>query len=210
MKLVRHTLVTGAFVENGYVIHAEGRQDAVVIDPGAEPEGWLRLLAERGLRPVAILGTHGHLDHVGAVAAIQARHGSPYLVHADEVQMLEHLPLQCRLFGLPPFDPPRVSGHVQDGKTLTPAGFPIRIVATPGHTPGGTSYHVPDLGTVFTGDTLFAGTIGRTDLPGGDHRLLLRSLERLVAALPEETVVASGHGPETTIGEERDENPFLQ
>lgn len=205
-----HTLVTGGFVENGYILHREGGEQAVLVDPGAEPETWLAKLDELALRPRVILATHAHLDHVGAVAGIQQQHQVPLLLHGEEQQVLDSLDWQCDLFGLPRIPTPEVGGQLQDGETLEHADVPIETIATPGHTPGSTCYHVPELQRVFTGDTLFAGTVGRTDLPGGDAATLTRSLKRLCDKLDDETVALPGHGPETTIGEERQTNPFFR
>lgn len=210
MALRYETLVTGSFVENGYVLWDDDHDTCVLIDPGAEPERWVAWLDEKGLTPVRILGTHCHLDHVGAIAALQERYGCPFTIHPDEQEMLDHLPLQCRMFGYPEVPLPTQVTHVTDGATLDDAHVPIQVIATPGHTPGGTSYHVPPLGRVFTGDTLFAGSIGRTDLPGGDHETLLSALRRLVLKLDDAVVVCPGHGPESTIGDERRNNPFFR
>ncbi len=205
-----HTLVTGGFVENGYILHREGAKDAVLIDPGAEPETWLAKLDALDLQPRVILATHAHLDHIGAVAGIQKRHPAPFMLHHEEQPVLDSLDWQCDLFGLPRIPIPKVEGGIQDGETLEHADVPLEAIATPGHTPGSTCYHVPGLKRVFTGDTLFAGTVGRTDLPGGDAETLTRSLKRLCEKLDDDTVALPGHGPETTIGEERRSNPFFR
>ena len=210
MALRHETVVTGSFVENGYVLWDDARDDCVLIDPGAEPERWHAWLDEQGLRPVRILATHCHLDHVGAVAALQNTYDCPLTIHHDEREMLDNLALQCRMFGHPEIPLPGHVTEIRDGDTLTDAGLTLRAIANPGHTPGGTTYHAPALGRAYTGDTLFAGSIGRSDLPGGDHELLLRSLRRLVEALPDDTIVCPGHGPETTIGRERTTNPFFR
>lgn len=205
-----HTLVTGGFVENGYILHREGAKDAVLIDPGAEPETWIAKLDELDLRPCLILATHAHLDHVGAVSGIQKRHPAPFVLHEEERVVLESLDWQCDLFGLPRIPVPEVERTIQDEDRLDDADIQIEAIATPGHTPGSTCYHVPALNQVFTGDTLFAGTVGRTDLPGGDGETLTRSLKRLCTRLDDDTVALPGHGPTTTIGEERQTNPFFR
>lgn len=205
-----HTLVTGQFVENGYILHRKDSRDAVLIDPGAEPETWLAKLDENGLKPRLILATHAHLDHVGAVSDLQQAHDTEFRLHADEVQVLESLDWQCDLFGMPRIPIPRHGAPIADDEPIEVGGIAIRPIATPGHTPGGTCYHVEALDRVFTGDTLFAGTVGRTDLPGGDSKTLVRSLERLCRLLDDDTVALPGHGPATTIGEERTTNPFFR
>jgi hydroxyacylglutathione hydrolase len=205
-----HTLVTGAFVENGYILHREGSPEAILIDPGAEPQTWLTQLDKRGLRPVLILATHAHLDHVGAIAGIQQAHEAPLRLHEDEQQVLDTLDWQCELFSMPKIDPPQVDRPITDGEKIEAAGIRLHAIATPGHTPGGTCYHVPEIDRVFTGDTLFDGTVGRTDLPGGDSAQLVSSLTRLCKTLPDETIVLPGHGPTTTIKKERTTNPFFR
>jgi hydroxyacylglutathione hydrolase len=210
MALRYETLVTGSFVENGYVLWDDDRSDCILIDPGAEPERWTTWLDDKELRPVRILATHCHLDHVGAVAALQQEYDCPFSIHTDEREMLDALPVQTRMFGHPSIDMPHNIHHLGDEETIDDAGFDLHTIPTPGHTPGGMSYHAPGLGRVFTGDTLFAGSIGRTDLPGGDHDLLLRSLRGLVLRLDDATVVCPGHGPESTIHQERTSNPFFR
>lgn len=205
-----HTLVTGSFVENGYILHRDGHDEAIVIDPGAESTKWIDELKQKGLRPVVILATHAHLDHVGAAADIQKEHDAEFHLHAQEEQVLDTLDWQCDLFGIPRIPKPRVTKTLQDDETLEAAGIKIHVIATPGHTPGSSSYHVPELKRVFTGDTLFAGTIGRTDLPGGDHDTLVASLEGLCRRLDDETIVLPGHGPATTIQQERTANPYFR
>lgn len=210
MALRYETLVTGTFVENGYVFWDDTQNECVLVDPGAEPDRWVSWLEERDLCPVRILGTHCHLDHVGAVAALQERYQCPLSIHHDEKEMLDALPIQCRMFGYPEVAVPPLVETFDDEATFEEAGVPVEAFANPGHTPGGTSFIVPGLGRVFTGDTLFAGSIGRSDLPGGDGELLIRSLKKLVLALPDEMIVCPGHGPETTVGHERRNNPFFR
>ncbi len=207
------TLVTGAFVENGYVLSREDSDKCVVVDPGAEPERWVAWFEDQGLTPEAVLGTHCHLDHVGAVEALRDAFGARYLIHEDEQGMLDMLPMQCRMFGYPEPQQPVVDAHVVDDEGLTVAGIDVEVIGTPGHTPGGSSFHVSawgDAGLVFTGDSLFAGSIGRTDLPGGETQRLLDSLHALLARLPDDCLVLPGHGPSSTIKAERDGNPFLK
>ncbi|MBW3583719.1 MAG: MBL fold metallo-hydrolase [Euryarchaeota archaeon] len=210
MAIHVETLVTGSFVENGYVLWRDDSDAAIAIDPGAEPERWVAWFEEKGLTPAAILCTHCHLDHCGAVKALQERFQAPFLIHHEEQVMLDALPVQCEMFGHPKVPKPKVTDHLFDDQVLDHAGYRITCIPTPGHTPGGTCFHVEEIGTVFTGDTLFAGSVGRTDFPGGETETLLASLKDLCERLPDETRVLSGHGPETTIGTERTTNPFFR
>ena len=201
----RRTIQVGTFAANCTVLSAGGR--AWVIDPGAEPERIAAMLSEMRLDPVAILLTHSHFDHICGVCALQKAYpGLPVYVHpADEpafAHPLNQYPPAYVQTARPDF--------IHDVRTLPDSDVPfsVRVIETPGHTPGGVCYHLPDDALLISGDTLFAGSIGRTDLPGGDMAALMASLKKL-AALPRETVVVPGHGPETTIGEECRSNPFL-
>lgn len=197
------TFPVGAYAVNCSILQTESA--VFVIDPGAESETILGNLKERSLAPTAILLTHGHFDHIGAVNALQTAYpGLPVYVGGNDVAMLTHPMNQC-----PPDYPPiclPANIRIADGGDA-PAG--VDVISTPGHTPGGVCYHFKEDALLFSGDTLFAGSVGRTDFPGGDMATLLASLKRLTD-LPDETTVVPGHGPETTIGDEKDGNPFLQ
>jgi len=209
-----------AFGTNCYVVAPAPGEQCVVIDPGIGVVDRLdAVLAEHRLRPAAVLLTHGHIDHVWSVAPVCGARGIPAYIHpadrpllSDPAQGLPLAPFQ-ELFGGLKFTEPDDVVELADGMTLELAGVPLTVDYAPGHTPGSLTFRLPalaaDPGTLFTGDLLFAGSIGRVDLPGGDYATILESLARVCLPLPDETVVLSGHGPQTTIGAERAGNPYL-
>jgi len=205
VKIVQ--IPNGQFVENCYLVIDEGSRECVVIDPGEEAGLILRRIAEAGVRPVAIWVTHAHLDHVMGVPRLSRETGAPIYLHPADRELYDHVIQQGLAFGirvesLPPPDREFVPGETVRVGTV---GFTVRHA--PGHSPG--SVCLVGDGVVFTGDVLFAGSIGRTDLPGADFDTLIRSIERELLVLPDSTMVYSGHGPETTVGRERGTNPFL-
>ena len=205
MKIVQ--IPNGQFVENCYLVIDEGSRECVVIDPGEEAGLILRRITEAGVRPVAIWVTHAHLDHVMGVPRLSRETGAPIYLHPADRELYDHVIQQGLAFGirvesLPPPDREFVPGETVRVGTV---GFTVRHA--PGHSPG--SVCLVGDGVVFTGDVLFAGSIGRTDLPGADFDTLIRSIERELLVLPDSTMVYSGHGPETTVGRERGTNPFL-
>jgi len=203
MSKFTDTFPVGTYAVNCTILPIE--DEVFVIDPGAEPETILKNLKEQNLVPTAILLTHGHFDHIGVVNALQSAFpGLPVYVGAKDAPVLTHPMNQCPP-DYPPITRPANIRIADDGNG--PAG--AEVIPTPGHTPGGVCYYFRNLGVLYSGDTLFAGSVGRTDLPGGDMATLLQSIERLTV-LPDETKVVPGHGPETTIGREKDSNPFLQ
>ncbi len=197
----------GRFVENCYLVAPAGASDAVIVDPGEEPERFLRVAEREGLTIREIWLTHAHIDHVLGVAAIKAATGAPILLHPDDLPLYQGVAQQGELFGIrvPPLPPP--DRWIVPGEPLRLGELEIGVRFTPGHSPGSVCFVGP--GLVLGGDVLFQRSIGRTDLPGGDLRRLLRSIQEELFSLPDETVVFPGHGPETTIGAERRDNPFL-
>ena len=205
MKIVQ--IPNGQFVENCYLLIDESSRECAVIDPGEEAGLILRRITEAGVRPVAIWVTHAHLDHVMGVPRLSRETGAPIYLHRADRELYDHVIQQGLAFGirvesLPPPDRELVPGETVRVGTV---GFTVRHA--PGHSPG--SVCLVGDGVVFTGDVLFAGSIGRTDLPGADFDTLMRSIERELLVLPDSTMVYSGHGPETTVGRERGTNPFL-
>ena len=198
---------------NTYVIAPEAGGPAVVIDAPPDPEGVDELLAAHDLSPVALLVTHGHIDHVGGAGSVARSTGVTAYIHPDDDFLTMNPETQLRqLFGMvPPGDyaPPEQIQHLEDGQHLDLAGLEISVVATPGHTPGHCCFLIEAEGLLFSGDQLFAGSIGRTDLPGGDFEALMRSMKDRVLTLDDAVNVLPGHGPATTVGRERRTNPFL-
>lgn len=200
---------------NAYVVALEAGGLAAVVDAPPDGSGVLELLARYDLTPTALLITHGHVDHVGGAGRLTASGGTAAYIHPDDDFLTRNPEAQLRaLFGeanSPPGDysPPAQYQPLWDGLVLDLAGVRFEVLHTPGHTPGHCCFHLPAEGVLFSGDQLFAGSIGRTDLPGGDYQTLLDSMEKRVLPLDDDTRVLPGHGPSTTIGRERRTNPFL-
>ena len=204
----------GSFAANCYLVAAAAGHECVIIDPGQDAEAGIDdVLARYRLRPVAVLATHGHLDHIWSVAPVCGASNIPAYIHPADRGLLTDpakgfsLTAGQQLFGGLTFTEPDEVRELTDGITLELAGISLVVDHAPGHTPGSVTFRLPE--TIFTGDLLFAGSIGRTDLPGGDYGTILDSLARVCLPLPDETVVLSGHGPQTTIGAERATNQFL-
>jgi hydroxyacylglutathione hydrolase len=211
MPMQIHTIVSQPFDENTYVVWLEGRRDALVIDPGLEPDLILDFLAEMGLTPAAILNTHGHADHIGGNEAVkQAFPDAPIVIGEHEAVMLTDPWVNLSaVFGTPIVSPP-ADRTLAEGETVEYAGVALEVRLTPGHSPGHIIYVYRDSPCrVFGGDVLFRGGIGRYDFPGGSHAMLMASIRELLLTLPDDSVVYPGHGPVTTTGHERRTNPYL-
>jgi hydroxyacylglutathione hydrolase len=202
-------LLTGPIEVNCYILGCPETNEAVVIDPGGNGDRIIEVLDELKLKPVAIVDTHGHFDHVGGNASLMAHYDSVRLyVHADGLHYLMNAREHADYWNMPFEDSPEPTDLLHGGETISAGTLDLEIIHTPGHSPGGISIYLP--GHVFTGDALFDGSIGRTDLPGGDYDLLISTIRQRLLTLPDDTVVHPGHGPESTIGKERASNPFLQ
>ncbi len=198
----------GPIQANCYIFGDDATREVFVIDPGDDPERVLATLRRLNARPVAIVNTHGHFDHVQGVDAVRHAAHIPFWIHEAERDVLAQGPARAQaLFGVALPLSPVPDRWLQDGDRLQVGSLALTVRHTPGHSPGGVCL-VGD-GLAFVGDTLFAGSIGRTDIPGADLETLLTSIARVLLPLPDGTVCYPGHGPETTIGEERRFNPFL-
>lgn len=201
------TIIVGPFGVNCFLVWKDPCA-TIVVDPGGDADAIDSALSDHGLTPAAYLLTHGHVDHVSAVADLCERHPAPVALHAGDLSWAFG-PLNRMLpFYDTPRRPPAVERELADGASYTDGGLVYRVLATPGHTPGSVSFIFDDDKVLFCGDTLFAGSVGRTDLQGGDSRALTDSLRR-IAAVGDDFRVYSGHGPETTIRRERASNYFL-
>ena len=199
----------GPVQENCFVIRRDGAESALIIDPGDEADRLLRAVDELGVKLEAILLTHTHFDHVGAVAPVAKATGAPVYCPKLEVGVLADIMAFVPWPGFGPFESYDADETVEGGERLQLAGFDIDVIFTPGHSPGHVTYAIEDEHALFSGDVLFQDSVGRTDLPGGDHATLLRSIGTLLDRLPDDTAVLPGHMAPTTLGAERASNPFL-
>ena len=207
------TAAVPPFYKNGYLVACAKTRAGVLIDPGDEVAGLLDAAERERINVTKILLTHAHLDHITGVGAAKARLGVDIWLHRDDLSLYDGVVEQGRMFGLQVERQPPIDHFYEAGQALSFGDCTVDVLHTPGHCPGGVCLAIGDAGDasrdLFVGDTLFAGSIGRTDLPGGDSANLLRSIRTVLFAFPDETAVYSGHGPATTIGRERRTNPFL-
>jgi glyoxylase-like metal-dependent hydrolase (beta-lactamase superfamily II) len=211
------TLTTAAvapFFKNGFLVACEDTRDAILIDPGDEVAELLAAVRSTGANVKAVLLTHAHFDHITGVGRVKKELGVPVWLHADDLFLYNAIVEQGMMFGLRVERQPPVDAYYSPGTPLLFGRYQVDVYHTPGHCPGGVCLAVGRADearrTLFVGDTLFAGSIGRTDLPGGDQAALINSIRTVLFAFPDDTVVHPGHGPETTIGRERSSNPHLR
>jgi len=216
-EMIYIKLPVGLLQCNCAIVGDPKTREAIVIDPGDEVERILGLLGRYKLSVKAIVSTHAHIDHVGGLAKLHQYTGAPVMMHRDDLPLYHSMEMQAAFLGIQPPELTEVDHLLKEGDALGWGGFQASVIHTPGHTPGSVSLYMPKDGGqiiltqphLFAGDTLFAGSIGRTDLWGGSLEQIMESLKEKVLQLPEETLVHPGHGPGTTIGQERATNPFL-
>jgi hydroxyacylglutathione hydrolase len=208
--MIHEILPVGLLQCNCSIFGDEQTREALVIDPGDNIEDILAILEKHALRVKAIVITHAHIDHIGGAAKLKAATGAPVLMNQDDQELYDHLDVQASWLGMETPTHTSIDDTAREGDVLTLGPSEFRVLHTPGHTQGSISLWIPAENKLIAGDTLFRDSIGRTDLPGGNPRQILRSIEDKLLGLPEETVVVPGHGPNTTIGREKERNPFLQ
>jgi hydroxyacylglutathione hydrolase len=200
----------GPLACNCTILGDEETREAIVIDPGDDVSRIHKRLTEQGLKLKQILVTHGHIDHVGGALKLKRLTGAPIYLNEGDLPQLEMMDTQASWLGVPPPETAPPDEGLKDGQLVGLEHYPAQVLHTPGHTQGSICLHFAPVGLLIAGDTLFAGSIGRTDLPGGNFDQIIASLRSRLLTLPDETKVLPGHGPATTIGEERVSNPFLQ
>ena len=205
--MIIKTLPVGPIMANCFIVGCQETMQAAIIDPGDEAEKILQSVNDSNLEVKTIINTHGHFDHVSANKGIHAATNAPILIHALDAPMLEHISASAANWGLSAENSPVPERTLNDGDTIVFGRITLKVLHTPGHTPGGVSLFAE--GHVFVGDTLFAGSIGRTDFPGGDFATLKSSIQDKLFTLGDDVRVYTGHGPETTIGHEKQHNPFV-
>jgi len=208
--MIHEILPVGPLQCNCSVIGDEATREAMVIDPGDDIEDVAAIIRKHNLKVKQIVITHAHIDHVGGAMKLRALTGVPFLLNQNDYALLKMLDMQATWVGMPAPGEVKIDAELGHGGSLSAGGLSANVLHTPGHTEGSVCLYFRAEKLLIAGDTLFAGSIGRTDLPGGSIEKIMRSLHQRVLALPDETVVIPGHGPKTTIGEEREGNPFLR
>jgi len=208
-----HFFTFNPFQENTYII-SNHKKECWLIDPGMyeqrEIDQFISFIDQNQLVPQAIINTHAHIDHILGVQAMKRKYNIPFSIHQAEQPVLDRGRETAAMFGFQFTDLPKADHYIQDGKPLVLGEDSVSVFHTPGHSPGSVSFYYPEGKWVIAGDVLFNGSIGRTDLPGGDFDTLIRSIRAHLFTLPDDTTVFSGHGDETTIGDEKTDNPFLR
>ena len=200
--------VVGALQTNCFIFHCPDTKEAIIVDPGGDPDLIEATIEELKLKPILIVSTHGHSDHIAGVKALKEKYSIPYALHPADKEIVKLSVKEAPLWGMGEIEEPEIDRYLNEGDEITFGNIKGSVIHTPGHTPGGIC--ISFNGIVVAGDTLFYRSVGRTDLYGGSTSELLDSIKTKLFMLPDETKVLCGHGPETTIGEEKEENPFLE
>lgn len=200
--------VSPAFMVNCYIVACKETKEAIIIDAGDEADRILDVLDEKQLKLKFLINTHAHIDHICAVSEIQDEKKVPFYLHEKEKPVLDNVPVMAKMYGFEADELPKINRFIDVDKTYMFGNCALTVIETPGHSPGGVCFQIND--HLFSGDTLFCGGIGRTDIPGGIHNQLVNSIMTKLFPLDQDTVVLPGHGPVTTIGQERASNPFLK
>jgi hydroxyacylglutathione hydrolase len=209
--MIIETFTVGPIQCNCTILGDEDTGEAIIIDPGDDPEKILACLEKHRVKAVQLVCTHTHIDHVGGIYDLQKRLGTPATIHKADLFLYEKLDVQAQWCGMPVPKRAAIDNFVADGDAVSCHGVEMGVIHTPGHTPGSTTFHLKgDRNVLFTGDTLFMQSIGRTDLWGGSYQEILRSIENKLMTFDDDTLVIPGHGQATTIGHEKRYNPFLR
>lgn len=207
--MIFETIVVGELGVNCYLLADSDTKEGVVIDPGGEPERILAAVKKNGIKVVSILNTHGHFDHIGGNRKLTESTGAPLLISREDEPYLSRASISAKMYGLKAEDSPLPASYLAEGDLVRFGSHEIKVFHIPGHSPGGSCFYLEKDGILLSGDSLFAESIGRTDLPGGSQTLLVGSIRSKLLTLPETTKVFPGHGPSTTIGHEKKHNPYL-
>lgn len=208
--MIHEILPVGLLQCNCSILGDETSREAIVIDPGDNIPSLLAILKRHGLTVKSIIITHAHIDHIAGAQRLKQLTGAPIYYNENDLPLVKMMDVQASWLQMPTPEVPPPDAPLRDGQIISVSGISGSVLHTPGHTQGSICLYLPDHSLLIAGDTLFAGSIGRTDLPGGDTQQLLRSIHTHLLALPDDVHVVPGHGPNTTIGEEREDNPFLQ
>lgn len=207
--MIHEILPVGILQCNCSILGDEASHEAIVVDPGDDIPRIVAILERHALSVKQILITHAHIDHIAGAGKLKALTGAPILYNPNDLPLVKMMDAQAAWLGIEPPEVRPPDESLEEGKVIAVSGLSGNILRTPGHTQGSVCLHLPEHNLLIAGDTLFAGSVGRTDLPGGDTRTLIRSIHDKLLSLPDETLVVPGHGPNTSIGEERESNPFL-
>lgn len=200
---------TGPLEVNCFVVGCEESREGIVVDPGGDVDRIASIVRKHGLKITTIINTHGHFDHIGGNSQAVSAFGAQLLIHRNDAPMLGRSAEVARKYGLQGENSPEADEYLQDGMTISFGSCSLKVLHTPGHTQGGCCLYFESEHKVITGDTLFADSIGRTDLPGGSHEQLLESIRTKLFTLPDDVIAYPGHGPQTTIGHEKRSNPYF-